>query len=190
MDVAEQHRRAVEWWKSRVDAVTDDQWNAPTPCSDWDVRALVNHVVGEELWTPPLVEGQTIEQVGDRFDGDVLGSDPLTAADAAAQEATSAMAAGLTKGGLVHLSFGDFPVEEYANQLTADHLIHGWDLAAATGQDRTLDPELVEDVAAWFAGVEQLYRDSGAVGSRVESAGDPQSDLLAGFGRSATWSAP
>src|SRR3954452_19746150 len=114
MDLGEQHRKAVEGWKSRRDAGEDDQWSSAPPCSDWDVRALVNHVVGEELWIPPLVEGQTIEQVGDRLDGDVLGADPLRTADAAAQDGADAMADGVAKGGIVHLSFGDFPVGEYA----------------------------------------------------------------------------
>ena len=58
--------------------VGEDQWGAPTPCADWDVRELVNHVAGEDLWTAPLLEGSTIEEVGDRFDGDLLGDDPIS----------------------------------------------------------------------------------------------------------------
>ena len=52
------HRRAVEEWLQRVAAVDDEQWRRPTPCADWDVRALVNHVVGEELVDPPAGGGQ------------------------------------------------------------------------------------------------------------------------------------
>ena len=76
MELADLHRRSVESWRSRLDAVDDSQWTLPTPCTEWDVRALVNHVIGEELWTVPLVDGATIEEVGDRFDGDLLGDDP------------------------------------------------------------------------------------------------------------------
>lgn len=187
MDLSELHRRAVQGWQERVGAIEPHQWSAPTPCGDWDVRTLVNHVVGEELWTPPLAEGAMIEQVGDRFDGDVLGEDPATAAGAAASGAVAAVDAQLPGGALVHLSFGDVPIAEYVHQLTADHLIHSWDLAAALGASRRLDPHLVTAVAAWFADREALYREAGAIGPRVEAADDAQSQLLAGFGRDPSW---
>ncbi len=68
---------AIDGFEQRLGAVGATEWNAATPCDDWDVRTLVNHVVNELLWMPPLLEGKTIAEVGDRFDGDVLGSDPL-----------------------------------------------------------------------------------------------------------------
>jgi hypothetical protein len=70
-------------------------------------------------------------------------------------------------------------------QLAADHLVHAWDLAVATGTDRTLDPDAVSAVRAWFEPIEHLYREAGAIGPRVplpESA-SPQDHLLAMFGR-------
>ncbi len=45
MELADLHRRSVESWRSRLDAVDESQWGLPTPCAEWDVRALVNHVV-------------------------------------------------------------------------------------------------------------------------------------------------
>jgi hypothetical protein len=73
--------------------------------------------------------------------------------------------------------------------LAADHLIHGWDLAVATGQDRNLDPELVAEVATWFANREEIMRASGVIAGRPESGsgGNPQADLLIGYGRSPDW---
>src|SRR5689334_23031630 len=138
IETGEMHRRTVDWWTSRLAAVSDDQWDAPTPCDDWDVRALVNHVTGEDLWTAPLLEGRTIEEVGDRFDGDLLGDSPVAAAQAAASEAAAAVADLLPGCETVHLSYGDERPEEYVWQLCADHLIHGWDLAAAIGADTTM----------------------------------------------------
>ena len=187
MDAWTLHRRAVEEWLHRAAAVDDGQWQRPTPCADWDVRALVNHVVGEELWTRPLVEGSTVEEVGDRFDGDVLGDEPQDVVARAAADAAAAMDERGPRGGLVHLSFGETPIDEYAMQLTADHLVHGWDLAAATGQDRALDADLVDAVGTWFQGMEELYRGAGAVGPRVGAGGDAQTELLAAFGRDASW---
>jgi uncharacterized protein (TIGR03086 family) len=149
----------------------------------------VNHVAGEERWTGPLLDGLTIAEVGDRFDGDLLGDDPQAAGRAASAEAVAAVDSKLDGIDRVHLSYGDEDPEEYVRQLCADHLIHGWDLAAATGQDRVLDAELVAEVGAWFADREQLYRSAGLVAPRAASGGDPQSDLLAASGRAADWSA-
>ena len=183
MELADLHRRSVEGWRSRLDAVDASQWTLPTPCAEWDVRALVNHVVGEELWTVPLVDGATIEEVGDQFDGDLLGDDPIAVGLAAATEAADVVDRRLPAGGTVQLSFGVVPIEEYVQQLSADHLVHSWDLAVATGQDLTLDLELVHDVSEWYAEREGMYRDAGAVGPAMPAGDDPQSALLAAFGR-------
>lgn len=187
MDLMTLHRRTVEHWVANVAAVKHDQWGDPTPCSEWSVRDLVNHVVGEELWTAPLLRGRTIDEVGSQFDGDVLGEDPLGRARMAAEEAAAVVDEIVPGGGRVHLSYGEEEMGEYVSQLCADHLIHGWDLAAAIGRDTSMDPELVAEVGAWFAEREDMYRSSGAIGPRLPGAGDAQSELLAGFGRSSQW---
>ena len=190
MALEDTYRRSVEFWKNTVSNVSDD-WSRPTPCTDWDVRALVNHVVGEDRWTKPLVEGKTIAEVGDAFDGDLLGEDPKVSAMAAADEALTAVAERLPAGGTVHLSYGEEDIAEYISQLVGDHLIHGWDLAVATGQNRNLDSELVGEVAAWFRNREDIMRSSGAIAAWPESAsgGTPQADLLIAFGRNPDWAA-
>jgi uncharacterized protein (TIGR03086 family) len=190
MDLDTLYRTAVDTWSHRVSRIAADQWDLPTPCTDWTVRDLVNHVVGEDLWTPPLLAGRTIEEVGDQFDGDLLGADPIGAAQNAAAAAITATLAALPAGGTVHLSFGETPVQEYVWQLVADHLVHGWDLAAAIGAPRDLDPVAVDEVARWFAQWEEAYRGAGAVGPRpsVSNLGaDPQSALLVATGRDPDW---
>ncbi|CRK62014.1 hypothetical protein [Alloactinosynnema sp. L-07] len=185
MDLAELHRRACERFGDHVRAVRQDQWDAATPCADWDVRTLVNHVVSEDLWTAPLMAGATIAEVGDKFDGDVVGSDPAAAYAGAAETAVAAISADGALDRTVHLSFGDVPGEEYAWQLFADHLIHGWDLARAIGADDRLDPDLVAACAVWFAKNEDIYRSAGAVAPRPDlpADADQQTVLLAAFGR-------
>jgi uncharacterized protein (TIGR03086 family) len=187
MDLNTLYHRTVECWATRVNAVREDQWQDPTPCAEWTVRDLVNHVAGEDLWTVPLMQGQTLEQVGDRFDGDQLGERPVPAALDAAKEAVSVVAERLPRGEKVHLSYGDEEPGEYVRQLAADHLIHAWDLAAATAGDRRFDPALVTEVAAWFAEREELYRAAGVVGPPGSRTGEPQADLLAAAGRDADW---
>jgi uncharacterized protein (TIGR03086 family) len=187
MDLNTLYHRTVEYWADRVNGVEPDQWEDPTPCTDWTVRELANHVVGEDRWTAPLMKGSTIEEVGDSLDGDLLGDDPVRSALDAAMEATTAVAEELPKDGTVHLSYGEERMSEYIYQLAADHLVHAWDLAVATGQDRRLDPHLVSEVAGWFAEREDLYRGAGAVGPRGVSGGSAQENLLASFGRDAAW---
>ena len=83
MNVPAMFRGAVAEFDARVRQIGDHQWQAATPNEDWTVRDLVNHVVGEDLWAPPLFAGATVAEVGDRFGGDVLGSEPKAAWTAA-----------------------------------------------------------------------------------------------------------
>jgi uncharacterized protein (TIGR03086 family) len=184
MDVVELHNRTVANFAELVSGVAADQWSAPTPCSEWNVRALVNHVVGEERWTTPLMEGKTIAEVGDALDGDLLGDDPAGAASAAAREAAGAAGLAVEK---VHLSYGDEDPAEYLRQLAADHLIHGWDLAAAIGVPPRLEPELVDEVGTWFAQREELYRSAGIIGDHLDGYSEPADALLAASGRDPHW---
>lgn len=187
MDVNTLYHRTVEYFVDRVNTVDGDQWSDPTPCSGWTVRDLVNHVTYENLWTVPLMEGATIEEVGDRFEGDVLGADPIGSALDAAREAIKSVATQLPLGGTVQLSFGETPKEEYAMQLAADNLVHGWDVAVATGGDIRIDPHLVAGITRWFDDREDAYREAGAISARRPLGGDAQHDLLARFGRDAGW---
>ena len=186
-DLADLFRRSVEWWSGRAAAASDDQWDDATPCTDWSVSQLINHVVIEDRWVTPLMQGQTIEQVGNRLDSDPTGIGMAALAAAAAKEAIDTVALTLPTHGTVHLSYGDESMDEYIRQLVADHLVHGWDLAVATGSDRTMDPALVAAVAAWFDQMEETYRSAGMIAGRQPLTGDPQGDLLARFGRDASW---
>lgn len=184
-DVRKLHQRATESFGARVHAVRDDQWGSRTPCEDWDVRTLVNHIVSEHRWMPPLLAGGTIAEVGDRFEGDLLGDDAKAAWDDSAADAVQAVHGDGAMERTVHLSFGDFPGQEYTMQVFADLLIHGWDLARAIGADERLDPDLVEACTSWFTAMEEAYRGAGAIGPRVELPpdADAQARLLAMFGR-------
>jgi uncharacterized protein (TIGR03086 family) len=183
----ELHRRAAARFGRLVHAVQPEQWQLPTPCTAWDVRALVNHVVGENRWVVPLFEGQTVSTVGDLFDGDLLGAHPQVAWDESVAAAAAAIHLNGAMDQLVHLSFGDVAGHEYVTQLVADLVIHGWDLAHAIGEDETIEPQLVEACATWFSGVAELCRAAGIVGppQQVPDTADPQTKLLAAFGRQA-----
>src|SRR6201987_2603541 len=116
--------RAVAEFDARLGQIGDHQWRDPTPDEDWTVRDLVNHVVGEDLWAPPLLAGCPSGEVGDRFDGDVLGAEPGAAWAAASAGAVRAVRQDGAMDRIVHLSFGDFPGSEDAQQPLAAHLTH------------------------------------------------------------------
>jgi len=192
VDFLESYRRSLSEFTDRVPQVGADQWEGPTPCAEWNVRALVNHIVYEDRWTVPLVRGAALAEVGDRFEGDLLGADPSGAARDAAAEADEAFSEPGALERTVELSFGETPAREYGYQLLADHLVHAWDLAAAIGAERRLDPDVVRAVADWFADAEAGYRRAGAIAARVEVGADAsdQDRLIAAFGRDPDWQPP
>jgi uncharacterized protein (TIGR03086 family) len=142
-DLAILNARGLDDFGNLVRQVRDDQWHAPTPCPDWDVRALVNHVTVEQLWAPDVIGGRTVEQVGDKYAGDQLGTDPVAAWTAAAAAARTAFSAKDALLGRVHLSYGDAAASHYCGEMTVDLVVHAWDLARAIGADERRDSELV-----------------------------------------------
>lgn len=184
-DVIGLYRRAVDEFGARVRAVSADQWTLPTPNADWDVRALVGHVLNENQWVPPLLEGLTIAEVGDRFEGDQLGDDPYSAWTDVVVAAFASCQPDDVAGRVVHVSFGDITGEDYLAQVTTDHVIHTWDLARAIGGDEHLDPELVDFAYGYIAPQAELWREAGAFGPAVKApvGADRQTELLALTGR-------
>jgi uncharacterized protein (TIGR03086 family) len=184
-DLLEYQRRCADEFGRRVAAIRDDQWHDATPCSEWDVRMLVNHLVYEDRWAPHLTKGETVEEVGDRYDGDQLGDDPKGAWDDAIAGALAAFREPGVLERTVHLSFADVPGAEYLTQITGDHLIHAWDLARGIGADDALDPELVAWAWEMVQPQEPMLRASGMFGERVDvpADADTQTKLLAIVGR-------
>ncbi|QSB14289.1 TIGR03086 family protein [Natronosporangium hydrolyticum] len=181
------YQSACDVFDSAVRQIEADQWHADTPCTEWDVRHLVNHVTVEDLWAPQLLAGRGMAEVGNAFDGDQLGADPVAAWRSAMSAAKVAAAEPGVPGRVVHLSYGDDSATAYLMQLFTDHLIHGWDLATAIGADQRLPSELVAACAAWFAETAPLYRAAGLIADPppVPADADPQTRLLAEFGRRA-----
>jgi uncharacterized protein (TIGR03086 family) len=179
--------KAMAATRRYVDAVGADQWHGPTPCSEWDVKQVVNHIVGENLWAAELLGGKTIEQVGNALDGDLAGDDPAAAFRNSVSVAASAAQAPGATATICHLSFGDYSGSDYAAQLFMDMLIHGWDVAKATGQDTRLDPELVAACMPIAQHMTSQFRSAGVFGSdlSVSADADPQTKLLALVGRQA-----
>jgi len=182
-------QRAQAQFTDRVDAVEPGEWEAPA-LPEWSVTDLVAHLTSEQLWVPPLLAGEPLDAVGARIPTDpaeLLGSDPLTAWETAADSALTAWAGEDSLAGTVQLSSGPAAATDYLVEMTADLTVHAWDLARATGGDTALDPELV--AAAWRYAESHLGEDGVpglfAAPVDVQPGADLQTRLLARFGRRA-----
>jgi uncharacterized protein (TIGR03086 family) len=138
-------QRAQAAFTDRVDAVEPEQWDDEA-LPGWTVADLVAHLVSEALWTPPLLAGEPFDLIDGRFPddtSDLLGDDPLTGWESAADGALAAFAQDRALLHTVHLQRGPTSAAEYIEELTADLTVHSWDLARATDGDTELDPALV-----------------------------------------------
>ena len=179
------HARALDATDRLVRGIDDDQWDVESVCDGWTVRQLVNHIVTGNWWVPELMGGHTIEDVGDRLDGDVLGDDPAAAYAASAVAAAETFRAPGAMDAPALVSYGPVPGSVYCGHRFMDVLVHGWDVAASTGQDTALDADLV--AACWAVVEPQLEQlvGTGAFGTDHEIPEDasPQTRLLAALGR-------
>jgi len=183
----ELHCRAQDLALSYIEEIADDQWTAATPCSEWDVRALVNHLAADNWWVVELATGKTIEEVGGMLEGDVLGPDPVAAFRDSADAACKAFSGPGAMTRTFHLSFGDASGALYASQRFVDVVIHGWDVATATAQVTTLDDALVGRCFDIVEPQREVIRASDLFGPEVPVDDDAatQVRLLAMLGRRA-----
>ncbi|MEU3301648.1 TIGR03086 family metal-binding protein [Streptomyces sp. NPDC006678] len=182
----DRHAEALALFTDRVHAVRPEQWDAPTPCAEWSVRDLVNHVASEQFWVPPLVgEGRTIADVGDAFDGDVLGEHPAVTWDRAASAAKAAFREPGALDRTVTLSYGESTVAAYCSQMVADMAVHAWDLSRGIGADETLPDELVGFTVREVSPYATELVGSGLFGPAVQppAGADAQTKLLCLLGR-------
>lgn len=178
--MVERHRRACDGFSVVADVVAADRWNAPTPCTEWDARALVEHVIGfhEFLILRPL--GIRAQRPRDdpaaRWRATAAALFDFLETDGAADRESE------LPGG------GTSSPRQVLGALTTDVLVHTWDLAIAVGAEPRLDPDLC--AAALTAAAENgLRRADGMIGPEVVvGAGvDAETRLAALYGRDPGW---
>lgn len=160
-------QKACDIATSNITRIKPAQWHDSTPCDEWDLRALVHHMVYEVLWVPDMMSGKSVEMVGDTYEGDILGRNPKKAWEAATAKALKVMQNPAAMRQTVHLSYGDVSGSHYCSEIASDIFIHAWDVATAAGLDTTLDPEMVEFVYGFMAPRADEMRSSGLFGDQV-----------------------
>jgi uncharacterized protein (TIGR03086 family) len=111
----------------------------PTPCSLWDVRALVNHFVGSARWWAAVVSGDDALTGADE---DYAADDFVAAYEESIRIARGAFGADGAMERTVKVPFGEFSGAAVQGFAATDQFTHGWDLARALGRDTDLAPDL------------------------------------------------
>lgn len=165
-EIADRYRRHADEFEAKVAAVRSDQWTNPSPCEKWNARDVMDHIIamhGYLLrpigWSLPPTEG-----------------DPVTDFRAARAVVEEVLANPELAGQEVDTPTGRMTVGEQIDRVVSDDLVlHGWDLARATGQDEAMDPADVERLWASTSAIPselmQSYRTPGAFGPGVEVFG-------------------
>ena len=143
MDMINVYADAVRRNQQRVENLRTDQLDDPTPCTEWTVQALLDHIIGGyRMFATAL--GATVPE---------SAADPAPAHRAAGDAAVRAFGAAGALDGTVTLPVGEVPGHVALALALTDAVVHGWDLARATGQDTSIDEDLA---TALLAGAEQM----------------------------------
>jgi uncharacterized protein (TIGR03086 family) len=178
MDPIERIERATAFANDKVDEVGAADMAKSTPCSEFDVRALLNHMVGGLAMLATGAQGGKAEiPHGDQFGSDAAGT--YTARRRALLDAVRSQGA-LERNW--EMPFGSMPGEMMARIAFMEHLTHGWDLAKATGQDTTIPSDLVAECTEVVTPMNGMLRMPGVCGPAVDVPADaPAQDRLIAF---------
>jgi uncharacterized protein (TIGR03086 family) len=173
-DLLDKYRTASEWTASKV-ARAGNQLDAPTPCDDWDVQTLLNHMVATQQYFVRSARGEAASPpVGEPSD-DLIGDDPGAAYEQGRDETIRAF----SEDGVIERTGPSLGIN------FSDTLLHGWDVAKATGQDTTMPEGLAAAAYEIVHGAFTEDQRKGVFKPEVAVSDDasPQDRLLAYTGR-------
>lgn len=181
MDAVERIEKATALCSEAVHGIKEDQLSDPTPCSELDVRGLLNHVIaGLGMMHTAATGGKAVAPKGD-----VVGPDPAAAYDAGREKLLEA----IQKPGVFEetweMPFGQMPGKMMAGIAFMEHIAHAWDLKKATGQETELPEDLVNEVMAVVTPMDQMLRMPGVCFPAVPISDDatPTQKMAAFLGR-------
>jgi uncharacterized protein (TIGR03086 family) len=181
-EALERFRQASEDFTALVENVGDDAWERPSPCEGWVARDVVGHLVEWvpgfffERWPAAAAPIPAVE------------SSPLAAWRALAEAVETALADDVVAQEVADTPMGPLSFEAAVEMIcTPDVILHGWDLARATGLDETLNPEEVHRLLVSIEPLGDALERSGQYGPRIAApdGSSEQTRLLALVGRRA-----
>jgi uncharacterized protein (TIGR03086 family) len=180
MSSSENHRRHAAALTERVEGA-GDRWDAPAPVDGWTARDVVRHLVE---WFPAFLHGGTGIRLAA---GPSVDEDPVTAWSVH-RDAVQALLDDPASADVMveNPHIGAMPLLTAVDRIyTPDVFMHTWDLARATGQDETLEPEMCRQLFEGMQPIEEMLRSSGQYGPRVPvpDDADVQTQLLGFIGR-------
>ncbi|WP_328537352.1 TIGR03086 family metal-binding protein [Streptomyces sp. NBC_00344] len=167
-----------------VRAIEETQLRDPTPCAEYDVRALLNHLIQVVINFQALAARQEVD-LGD--EGDFLGGDWRTEFTQQTDRLVTAWAApGADEGTAGSMGL---PARTVAHMVLGDLTVHAWDLARATGQEYTPPPAVLDEVSPALGQMAPMARSAGVFGEPVTVADGATEleKLLAATGRDPHW---
>jgi uncharacterized protein (TIGR03086 family) len=167
---------AVAGFRTRLDGLTPDALDAPSPCEGWTGADVVDHTITALVAVSDFV--------GDPVDDD-KSAPQLARFDRAAASLHAKVADPALAGTVVESPFGELALKQIVSSIVVhDLLVHTWDLARATGGDEHLDPELVSHTFAHMQPLDETLREHG-FGEKVATTddADEQTQMLRFLGR-------
>jgi uncharacterized protein (TIGR03086 family) len=162
-----------------VAAVRAEQLGDPTPCSDWRVRDVINHLVtGNLLFAAIVADAPRPDRSADH-----LGDDPLAAFRDSVSQLSGTFAKHDVLSGTFATPVGEGPGALLVQMRLSELVVHGWDIAKATGQSTDFDPDLVAAARAGYEHAPVLPRGEGKPfrDEKAAPAGATDADRLAAF---------
>jgi uncharacterized protein (TIGR03086 family) len=139
----EQLEQAIATTRSILVGVTKQQLGDETPCANWKVSDLVNHIVGGQYFFEASVKGEPLEG-----ETDFSATDFVSAFDDGSERCLAAFRTDGAMDKMLTLPWGQMKGSAFAGLSATDTFTHGWDLARATGQNTDLAPSLATTLLA------------------------------------------
>jgi len=182
--------RSTAWTSTKVRAVRSERFGDPTPCAEWNVAALLKHLIGGARFYESIARGVYADSLRSASGHEAHDDDPSAAYDLARAALLAAFADPRILERSLASHHGERSGAELCGLIASDHLVHGWDLSVATDQDATIPPDLIAPALAVYTGANSPRRgDRFAPALAVKDGGGLQEKLLAYCGRSPNWRA-
>jgi uncharacterized protein (TIGR03086 family) len=179
MEALERIEKATALASEAVHNIKPDQLGDPTPCSEFDVRGLMNHLLGGlDMLAEAASGGKPAMPSGDNV-GD--GSDLGERYDSRRQKLLDILKTDGVFDKTWSMPFGEMPGKMMAGIAFMEHTTHAWDVRKATGQDTELPADIVAECDSVVRPMDQMLRMPGVCGPAVETDSASATDKLMAF---------